>query len=76
MKIIRVIFEIFGGLIIVASTTLGSGLISFVVYLKWENAPISVALLVIGFIAGVIWAVKIWKKYGTLEWLSGIRKIS
>lgn len=79
MKIIQIILEIIGWLSIAGGTTLGAALISFIVYTKWQNEAgktVAVIILIIGFIAGAIWATIIWKKYGTVEWLSGIRKTS
>jgi hypothetical protein len=49
---------------------------SFLVYSKWENATISLAILIIGFVVGASWATKISMKFGTIESISGIRRIS
>jgi hypothetical protein len=55
---------------------LSFGGISFIVYSKWENQIVALAVLVIGFIVGAIWATRTSVKHGTMERLSGIRKIS
>jgi ABC-type transport system involved in cytochrome c biogenesis permease subunit len=56
-----------------------AGLIALVTYLKWSNEKGKIAALTIisiGFILGAIWATRIWKKHGTIAWLSRIRRIS
>jgi len=75
-KVIKIVIEIIGWLAIAGGTTLAFGIISFLVYSKWENQAIAITILVIGFVVGAIWATRISIKYGTMEWLSGIRRIS
>ena len=79
MKVIEIILEIIGWFTIVIGVTLGAALIAFVIYKKWDNQAgrtIAIIICCIGFIAGAIWATRIWKKHGTIAWLSQIRKIS
>jgi glucose uptake protein GlcU len=76
IKTIKILIEVVGWLAIAGGTTLGAGLISIVIYTQWENKTIALAILIIGFIIGAIWATRISIKYGTIEWLSGIRRIS
>lgn len=79
MKLIKIIPEIIGWLQIAIGVTLLAGLIAFLTYLKWSNETgkiVAIIITSIGFIFGVIWATRIWKKYGTVAWLSRIRKIS
>ena len=76
IKAIKILIEIIGWVTIAGGTTLAFGGISFLVYLKWENETIALAILITGFIIGAIWATKISIKHGTLEWLSQIRRIS
>jgi len=79
MKLFEIILEIFGWLQIVAGVTLAAGLLTFATYLVWSNGTGKIAgiiIISIGFIAGAIWATFIWKKHGTIAWLSGIRRIS
>jgi len=79
MKLFEIILEIFGWLQIVIGVTLIAGLIAFVTYLKWSNETgkvTAIIILSIGFILGAIWATRIWKKHGTIAWLSRIRRIS
>jgi hypothetical protein len=79
LKLIQIILEIIGWLTIVAGTTFLAAIVAFILYkiLPPENIKtICLILLSTGFIAGCVWATFIWKKYGTVEWLSGIRRIS
>jgi hypothetical protein len=76
MKLIRLLFEIMGGVIIVATVTIAFGLISLLFYMEWQIKNLSLAMTLLGFILGMIWAVRIGKKYGTLEWLPSIRRVS
>jgi hypothetical protein len=76
IKAIKILIEVIGWLAIAGCPLLGAGLISLFVYLKWENKVFAIAILFIGFIIGAIWATRISIKYGTMEWLSQIRRIS
>ena len=76
IKALKILIEIIGWITIAGGTTLAFGGISFLVFSKWENEIIALAILIVGFIIGAIWATRISVKYGTMEWLSGIRKIS
>jgi hypothetical protein len=79
MRWLELILEIFGWLQIVAGTTIAGGLVGSAVYIKWSNETgkfICLITLCIGFISGAVWATVIWRKYGTIEWLSRIRRIS
>ncbi len=77
MKILQLIPEIIGWLQIAFSPTLIAAIIGFAVYLKWSNSngqTAAVIIVVAGFTTGAVWATRIWRKYGTTAWLSGIRK--
>jgi glucose uptake protein GlcU len=79
MKLTKLFLEILGWLQIALGTTLGFSLIAFAIYYCWPTPAvkaISITIVAVGFIAGSVWATKIWSKYETIEWLSGIRKIS
>lgn len=79
MKIVEIILEIIGWFIIAIGTTLGVGLIALIAYYILPDKTDSIAAITIistGFILGAIWATRIWKKHGTIAWLSQIRKIS
>jgi hypothetical protein len=79
MKLTKLFLEILGWLQIALGTTLGFSLIAFGIYFCWPIQTIktiSIVIVLAGFITGALWATSIWKKHGTVEWLSGIRKIS
>jgi hypothetical protein len=76
IKGLKILIEIIGWITIAGGTTLAFGGISFLIYSKWENEILALIILVIGFIIGAIWATRISMKHGTMEWLSGIRRIS
>jgi hypothetical protein len=79
MKFFEIILEIFGWLQIVVGVTLGTGLIAFLAYLNFSTATgeiLAIIIVSIGFILGSIWATRIWKKHGTIAWLSRIRRTS
>jgi hypothetical protein len=78
-KIVYIILEFLGWLQILLCPTLIAGVIALVVYLKWQDQTGKIAalsILVIGFMSGIILATSIWKKYGTIEWLSKISESS
>jgi hypothetical protein len=79
MKFFEIILEIFGWLQIVFGVTLGAGLIAGAIYIKRSSETgkiIAIIILSIDFLLGVVWTARIWRKSGTIEWLSGIRRIS
>jgi hypothetical protein len=76
VKAIKILIEIIGWITFAGGTTLAFGGISFLVYSKWENEIATLAVLVVGFVIGAIWATRISMRHGTMEWLSGIRRIS
>ncbi|MEO6134307.1 MAG: hypothetical protein ABIP35_04080 [Ginsengibacter sp.] len=79
MKLVEILLEIFGWLQIVAAVTIAAGIIALGIYLKWDNELgeiISVSMVSIGLVLGIVWATRIWIKYGTIAWLSRIKKIS
>jgi hypothetical protein len=79
MKIIKLFLEILGWLQITIGPTIVTGIIAFIIYENWPGETskiISIILIISGFILGACWATRIWKKHGTIEWLSSIRRIS
>jgi phosphotransferase system glucose/maltose/N-acetylglucosamine-specific IIC component len=79
MKLIEIILEFIGWLQITIGVTMLAGLIALVTYLKWSNDNgkiVALTIISIGFILGAIWATRIWKKHGTIAWLSRIRRIA
>ena len=78
-RIFEIVLEIIGWLQLVMAPTLGTGIIALIVYVKINNETgkvIAIIILSLGFLFGVIWATRIWKKHGTIAWLSRIRRIS
>jgi len=76
IKAIKILIEGIGWIAIAGGTTLAFAIVSFLVYSKWGNETIALAILMVGFVIGAVWATKISIKCGTMEWLSGIRRIS
>lgn len=78
MKIIEFLLDLLGWLQIVAGTTLAGALIGGAVYYFDHSAGLTagIILMSIGFVAGAIWATRIWIKHGTVQWLSRTRRIS
>jgi len=73
-KVIHILLEIIGWLQIAVGVTLAASLIAWLVFLKKNDATgkiIAISIIITGFIAGVILATHIWRKYGTIAWLSG-----
>ena len=79
MNIIKFLLEIIGWCQIAFGTTLIAVLIAAGIYFSWTNHTakvIAVVIICVGFMLGSIWATIIWRKHGTIEWLSGIRRIT
>lgn len=79
MKLFQILPEIFGWLQIVFAFVLGFGLIAGIVYLKMDNDSGKIFALMtisIGFLIGAVLATIVWRKHGTVEWLSRGRKTS
>jgi uncharacterized membrane protein YqaE (UPF0057 family) len=78
MRIVEFLLNLVGWFQIVIGTTLIGAIIGAAIY--YFNNPvgfiIGVILTSIGFISGVVWATWIWRKHGTIDWLSRIRRIS
>jgi ABC-type transport system involved in cytochrome c biogenesis permease subunit len=75
MNILSFLIELFGWVKIVLSPTLAAALIAgLILYNNQDERGITIALSVIaiGFIVGVVWAVFIWRKYGTINFLSRV----
>ena len=67
--------EILGWLQIVASPLLLASIIGFIIYVS-NPSPIrliiAVVIATLGIIIGIFWATKIWKKKGTIHFMSRI----
>jgi ABC-type transport system involved in cytochrome c biogenesis permease subunit len=67
--------EFFGWIEIVISTTLLSGMLGFLIYLSKRNTLtliLGIAIATLGLIFGIIYATKIWKKRGTVDFISRV----
>ena len=79
MKIFEFLTEAVGWLQIVASPLLVGAGIGAIVYFSNPNSTtyiIAISIAILGFVIGVLWATKIWKKTGTISFLSKIHGIS
>jgi hypothetical protein len=67
--------EIFGWLQIVASPLLAGLVIGFIIYISRPDTfgiLLGTSVTLIGLIAGIIWATKVWKKKGTVHFMSRV----
>ena len=77
MKIFRIITEIFGWIQIVVSPFLIALIVAFFFY-KYKpdqtSFYISIAISLVGLITGIVLATRIWKKKGTINFVSRINE--
>lgn len=69
----NIFLEVFGFIRIVASLLLIGLAIGFGIYVsKPDNIRLTIAIIVasLGLIVGIIWAIKIWKKKSTLDYIT------
>ena len=69
------VFEVIGWIQIVASPLLLTGMIALVYYLSKPNSTrliLGICFTTVGLIVGIIWATKVWKKRGTMDFMSRI----
>ena len=67
------IIEVFGWIQIVASPLILGVIIGFIVYCNIDGSNgilIGISIASLGLIIGVIWATRVWKKKGTIDFLS------
>ena len=67
--------EIIGWLQIVASPFLAASVIGAIIYYSKPNTTrliIAIAIVTIGLIIGIIWATRVWRKKGTIHFMSRI----
>ncbi|MES2848573.1 MAG: hypothetical protein V4685_05925 [Bacteroidota bacterium] len=77
MKPIKILLEILGWFQITLAATAIAALPALLLYISFPSTGIIAIIIVCtGFIVGAIWATRIWRKHGTIEWLSQIRRIS
>ena len=75
MKIIEFLTAFVAWVQIVASPLIVGFVIGFLVYNKYPSEKGlfgGIAIAVLGFIIGIIWATRTWKKRGTLEFMSKV----
>jgi hypothetical protein len=75
MKILEWITSFFAWLEIVASPLFFGAIIGFLVYLKYTTLLgliVGISIATIGLFIGIILATKIWKKQGTIDFISNI----
>lgn len=74
-KVIEFIIELFGWLRIVASPTLLGIIIGVFVYFPNPTPTtliIGLLIVILGLITGVVWATRVWKNKGTINFLSRV----
>ncbi len=79
MKLTRIILDLIGWFQIVIGSTIIGGLIGGIFYYFLPDAGgciILISLVILAFLVGVIWATRIWRRDGTVDWLSKIRRIT
>jgi hypothetical protein len=67
--------EIIGWLQIVASPFLAASIVGAIIYFSRPNTTrliIAIAILTIGLVVGIIWATRVWRKKGTIHFMSRI----
>lgn len=75
MKIIAFLIEVFSWLKIVASPVLISAIVAGFIYLYLPGnlgLLFSSGILLLGLIAGIVWATRVWKNQGTTNYLARI----
>lgn len=73
MRIIAFLIEAIGWLKIVASPLIIGSSIGGFIYLKWKSdvaLVIGILFALAGCIAGIVWATRVWRKHGTMNFLS------
>ena len=74
-KFLKILTEAFAWLQIAASPSLVGIIIGALIYaFKRDNVGLTIGIAVafLGITAGIIWAIKIWKKKGTVEFMSKV----
>lgn len=74
-KFLEILFEIIGWIRIVISPLLIGCITGFVIYYNKPDATgttLAIGIASLGLLLGVIWATKIWRKHGTMAFLSRV----
>ena len=73
-SVFEFIIEILGWVQIVASPVLIGLAISFIVIINWTESEgamiVAIFIPVLGLFIGIIWATHVWKRKGTIEYVS------
>ena len=75
LSFFEIMTEVFGWLRIVASPLFAGITIGLIIYFSTPNQAgiiIAISVAAFGLIIGIIWAAKIWKKEGTMNFISKI----
>lgn len=74
-NLLETLFEVFGWIRIVLSPTFLGAFIGVIIYNSNPNTTnftFATLLIIVGSIVGVIWATRVWRKHGTMRFLSRI----
>lgn len=74
-KFLKGFIEVIQGVRIVLSPTLIAVLVALLVFQQLPNSKgfmAGIVIILIGLIIGIVWAVRIWKKTGTNEYMSRV----
>jgi hypothetical protein len=74
-KVLAFLIEVVNWIRIVLSPTLIGGIIGVLIYSSNENTTglfIGGTFCLAGFVVGIIWATKVWKRKGTTQFMSRI----
>jgi hypothetical protein len=74
-SLFEIFTEIMGWLQIVASPFLAAVILGTIIYFSKPTTTrlvIAVAIVTIGLVIGIIWATRVWKKKGTIHYMSRI----
>ena len=78
MKFFRFITEVFGWIRIAISPLIISLAIALGVYIVWQDFIgfiIAIIISIAGLMTGIIWATRVWKKNGTVDFLSRTKEV-
>ena len=75
MRFFEILSDSIGWLQIVASPLIAGTFIGAIIYSSFENTlgiVLGISTIVVGLIIGIVWAIRVWKKKSTMEYLSRI----
>jgi hypothetical protein len=74
-RFLEILFEIIGWIRIVISPVVIGGVTGYVIYYNNPDAvgiALGIGVASLGLLIGVIWATKVWRKHGTMAFLSRV----